>query len=98
MEKHFFDVNSRWVNIHKLNEIITNIYAIFENGGISPSEKIYWGRPVQNKEDLPLLQEIGYVAFVISEMKMYVFNGIEYKPLEVELEFATVEDIDSLFK
>ena len=98
MNKQVFDTNTRWVNIHKLNSIINNIYTVIENGGISPTGKIYFGEPVQNKEDLPKNKEIGYVALVISELKLYVFDGRDYQSLNNDCELASIEDIENLFK
>lgn len=96
MPKEIFDTTSRWVNIYQLNNVINNIYTEIEKiesiGG-----SFTWGNPVQNKEDLPKDKNIGYVALVISEMKLYVFNGLEYKPI-VDIKFATSQDITDMFK
>ncbi len=94
--KQIFDTTSRWVNIYQLNDVVNNIYTTIENTTQNPA-KIQWGDPVQNKVDLPLNKKVGYVALVISELKLYVYNGIEYVPVNADLEFATLEDINEMF-
>lgn len=94
--KQIFDTTSRWVNIYQLNDVVNNIYTTIENI-TQNTAKIQWGDPVQNKVDLPLDKKVGYVALVISELKLYVYNGIEYVPVNADLEFATLEDINEMF-
>lgn len=100
MAREIFDTTSRWVNIYQLNEVINDIYETIENSGGSstPSSKISWGEPVQNVSDLPKNKNIGYVALVLSEMKLYVYNGTKYIPLSTDVQVASSEDILNMFK
>lgn len=99
MPKEIFDTTSRWVNIYQLNDVINDIYEKIETSGdSSPSAKISWGEPVQNITDLPNGKNIGYVALVLNEMKLYVYNGNKYVPLSTDVQVATTQNILDMFK
>lgn len=95
--KQIFDTTSRWVNIYQLNEVISGIYDLIDEGGGTGSVSKYWGEPVQTFADLPAGKDKGYVCLVMDDLTLYVFDGTKYVASEVKIDVATTQDIIDMF-